>query len=42
MSRPAEAPRSLHGFDHIRKFWDPKSQAWIARIHPGRVLRNKK
>lgn len=32
--RPA-LPPSLPGFDHVKRFWDPKHQVYVAKILPG-------
>jgi chemotaxis protein CheD len=38
-ARPVEAertpPKAVAGFSHIRRFWDPRHQAWAAKLLPG-------
>lgn len=33
--RRSQLPRSLPGFDHIKRFWDPKHESYVAKILPG-------
>ncbi|MFC3149885.1 chemoreceptor glutamine deamidase CheD [Litoribrevibacter euphylliae] len=30
-----QLPRSLPGFDHIKRFWDPRHECYVAKILPG-------
>jgi chemotaxis protein CheD len=30
-----QAPRAAEGFAHIRRFWDPRQDAWAAKLVPG-------
>ena len=38
-ARPSEAgpvaPKAVAGFSHIRRFWDPRHDAWAAKLVPG-------